>query len=67
MWALKTPCFSETQGVDFLSSSERLINTPDVGDPAGVRHQEGRVGEMPLPWLLLFFGTEELGRFPGGG
>ena len=47
--------------------SQSLINNLDVGDPAGVRRQEGRVGEMPLLWLLLGFGTEELGRFPDGG
>ena len=46
--------------------SQSLINNLDVGDPAGVRRQEGRVGEMPLPWLRLGFGTE-LERFPDGG
>lgn len=52
--------------LQFWMPSQSLINNLDVGDPAGVRRQEGRVGEMPLPWLRLGFGTE-LGRFPDGG
>lgn len=53
--------------LQFWTPSQSLINIPDVGDPAGVRGREVRVGEMPLPWLLPVVGTEELGRFPASG
>lgn len=47
------------QGLEFISSTEHLLRASeiyqDLWDPTGVHDQEGRVGEMPLLWLLLFW------------
>lgn len=42
--------------------SKSLINTLDVGDPAGVCCQQGHVGEMPLH-DFCFLAQENLGSF----